>query len=218
MQSRYAGTSDLTGLFMVNMTYKKAQTELCRSYGEDFEDHSSGAQGDHLEETQRMAWKGAVLTETRRTSQPTTFQKILLARLHAFTARRKKFAGEHAAGREAQTASVNILPLGPNDNHFRDYGKNSLKFTWKLKTTLGSYGYGWQRTYIKKIAGCRSSIIGLDLMSQLVLQLIQAAAGYVLNIQGSLEQQQDKTLEEWHLHFCEQYKSFINRVGQIGNY
>ena len=31
MQSRYAGTSDLTGLFMVNMTYKKAQTELCRS-------------------------------------------------------------------------------------------------------------------------------------------------------------------------------------------
>ena len=55
-------------------------------------------------------------------------------------------------------------------------------------------------------------------MSQLGLQLVQAAAGVILNIQESSEQQQDKLLVEWQLHFSRQFNNFFNRVGQFRNY
>ena len=48
-------------------------------------------------------------------------------------------------------------------------------------------------------------------MSQLVLQLVQAAAGVILNIQGSSEQQQDKLLVEWKLHFSRQFNNLSGR-------
>ena len=111
---------------------------------------------------------------------------------------------------------VKILPPRPNEDQFRDYGKSPLKFMLKMKASLTLIEWSTE-TYIKKIGGCRPSIIRCDLIPLLGLQLIQAAAGYVLNIQGSLEQQQDETLEEWQLHFCEQYNNFINRVGRIRN-
>ena len=87
----------------------------------------------------------------------------------------------------------------------------------KMNETLMSNGWLAQ-TYIKVFGGYRPSKIGRYLMSQLRLQLVQAAAGDVMNIQKSSEQQQDRQLGEWQLHFSNQLKDLFNRVGRISNY
>ena len=50
-------------------------------------------------------------------------------------------------------------------------------------------------------------------MPQLGLQLVQAAAGDVLNIQKSSEQQQDKPYDQWQLHFNRQFNDLFNSIG-----
>ena len=55
-------------------------------------------------------------------------------------------------------------------------------------------------------------------MPLLGLQLVQAAAGYVMNILGHAEQQEDTSLDEWQLHFRKQLYKVFKRAWRIPNY
>ena len=54
-------------------------------------------------------------------------------------------------------------------------------------------------------------------MPQLRLELVQSAAGDVMNIQGT-SRSHKKPLHEWQLHFTKQFKNLIKRVGRLRNY
>ena len=86
-----------------------------------------------------------------------------------------------------------------------------------MKATLTLNGW-LSETHIKVIGVCRPSKIGRDLLPQLCLQLVQATAGDLMVIQKPAEQQQDKTLHEWQLHFSKQFHILFNRIRRIRNY
>ena len=73
-------------------------------------------------------------------------------------------------------SGVKLDALSNEDNAFRDYGNNPLKMIGTMAVPLESNG--WKiNARVKVIGGNRPSIIGIDLMPQLGLQLVQQTIG-----------------------------------------
>ena len=117
------------------------------------------------------------------------------------------------------TANVQLKPLDPKDDQFRDYGNNPLKFLGKMQVTLHSNGWTCSAD-INIIGGCRPSIIGRDLMSALGLMLVQAPSTEGVNSIHSKEGtvSTDNDLDDWQTHFSKQFQHLFRRVGRIRNY
>ena len=117
------------------------------------------------------------------------------------------------------TCYVRLRQLDPKDDQFRDYWNNPLKFMGKMVVTLQSDGWTTKAT-INVIGECRPSIIGRDLMPELVLMLVQAPAEHrVHNIQKQGETaEQEEVLDDWKKHFSKQFYHLFHRVGRIRNY
>ena len=114
---------------------------------------------------------------------------------------------------------VQLKPLDPKDDQFRDYGNNSLRFLGKMQVTL--YSNRWTTSAaINVIGGCRPSINGRDLMPALGLMSVQApSVQRVHSIQshGSIVETDDD-LDDWQKHFSKQFYHLFRRVGRIRNY
>ena len=117
------------------------------------------------------------------------------------------------------TVNVQLKPLNPQDDQFRDYGNNPLKFLGKMQVTLHSNGWTCSSD-INVIGGCRPSIIGRDLMPSLGLMLVQAPSTEgvksIHTTEGTVAM--DNDLDEWQTHFCKQFQHLFHRVGRIRNY
>ena len=106
--------------------------------------------------------------------------------------------------------NVQLKPLDPKDDQFRDYGKNPLRFLGKMQVTL----------YSSVIGGCRPSIIGRDLMPALGLMLVKAPSMqgvHSIKSHGSTAETDDD-LNDWQKHFSKQFHHLFRRVGRIRNY
>ena len=115
--------------------------------------------------------------------------------------------------------NVQLKPLDPKDDQFRDYGKNPLRFLGKMQVTL--YSNGWTTSAaINVIGGCRPSIIGRDLMPALGLMLVQAPSMQGVHSIQSHEStaETDDDLNDWQKHFSKQFHHLFRRVGRIRNY
>ena len=117
------------------------------------------------------------------------------------------------------TVNVQLKPLDPKDDQFRDYGNNPLKFLGKMQVTLDSNGWTCSAD-INVIGGCRPSIIGRDLMPSLGLMLVQAPSTEGVNSIHSKERTvaTDNDLDDWQTHFSKQFQHLFRRVGRIRNY
>ena len=117
------------------------------------------------------------------------------------------------------TANVQLKPLNPKDDQFRDYGNNPLKFLGKMQVTLHSNGWT-SSADINVIGGCRPSVIGRDLMPALGLMLVQAPLTEGVNSIHSKEGTvaTDNDLDDWQKHFNKQFHHLFRRVGRIRNY
>ena len=114
---------------------------------------------------------------------------------------------------------MQLRQLHPKDDQSRDSGNNPLKLMGKMVVTLQSNGWTTCAT-INVIGGCRLSIIGLDLMQELGLMLVQAPAGQgVHNIQKQVDAaEQGEDLDDWQNHFSKQFHNLFHKVGRIRNY
>ena len=117
------------------------------------------------------------------------------------------------------TANVQLKPLDPKDDQFRDYGNNPLKFLGKMQVTLHSNGWT-SSADINVIGGCRSSFIGRDLRPALGLMLVQASSTEGVNSIHSKEGTvaTDNDLDDWQKFFSKQFHHLFRRVGRIRNY
>ena len=70
---------------------------------------------------------------------------------------------------------MNLSELKPEDNEFRDYRNNQLHLLRKFIVVLETNGWVVE-IKIKVIGGSRPSIVGMNLMSSLALQLIQKSS------------------------------------------
>ena len=70
------------------------------------------------------------------------------------------------------SSGVKLSELKPEDNDFRDYSNNQLHLLRKIIVVLETSRWVVEAK-IKVIGGSRPSIVGMNLMSSLALQLIQ---------------------------------------------
>ena len=115
--------------------------------------------------------------------------------------------------------NAHLKPLDPKDDQFRDYGNNPLKFLVKMQVTLQPNGWTTAAA-INVIGGCRPSIIGRELMPELVLMLVQAQSAKGVHSIQSHEStvETDDDLDDWQKHFSRQFHHLFRRVGRIRNY
>ena len=102
------------------------------------------------------------------------------------------------------TCNVRLQLLDPNDDQFRDYGNNPLKFMGKMVIKLQSNGWTTNAT-INVIGGCRPSIIDQGLMPELGLTLFkrQRSRGCIQRQSDTAEQGED--LDDWQRHLNKQF-------------
>ena len=115
-------------------------------------------------------------------------------------------------------AGIKLQEVKAHDQEFRDYGNNPINLLGTMKVELASIGWSTSAV-LKIIGGARPSITGRDLMSHLVLQLVQRKPGQeVMSIQETFGDEGESQLEKWQDYFSKLFCNLFERLRKIRNY
>ena len=119
-------------------------------------------------------------------------------------------------------ARVNVKAPAPADGEFRDYGHNPLRLLGTMIVSLETNGW-FTNANVKVLERNRPSIIGRDLMPNLLLQIVQKTPEEkVLSGQGEQPgdeaEGEEDSLDPWQTYFSKQFNNLFHSVGKIKNY